>query len=132
MIAIFAENLRNFGVTSSEEAQIHLVLGLEKLEKRTVAVSSIGTAAQYEIRMSVPYQFRNITAQDAGAMILSESPVAISTRVFDFETGTNLSKTQEENLLLSEMRHEIARYIIQESRRHVSGNQLNTNNSPSS
>ena len=125
---ILIENLRNFSIELDNTAALKLTIGEETIEKRTVAVTNIGTAAQYEVRLTIHYLFTEprtspsqTTQTNSSDDVIIDMQRASAIRLFDFETGANLSKTREENLLLDEMRNEIALKIIQASRRYSNG-----------
>lgn len=101
--------LHEHTVNLAKQAQWRLQLGQEKLTKRTVAVTSIGSASQYELSLSVPFLYIN-KAQGAKGL-----PITLSTsRTFDYDPRNSTAKTEEENLLLDEMRKELAVRILQQ------------------
>lgn len=94
------------GATISSTAPIKLWLDEEQQEKRTVAVTTIGSAAQYELRLEVAYTYTHRNSP-------KELPIVISSqRVFDFIPGSNLAKVEEERTLLKEMRQELINRIL--------------------
>lgn len=94
------------GVTVDPSAEVKLWLSEEEREKRTLAVTSIGSAAQYELHVSVDYAY--ITAQ-----MPSPLPTTITARrTYDFIAGSNLASTEEEQTLLTEMRQELINRIL--------------------
>lgn len=97
---------RNITETGDTEVQLHL--GREVLKKRTVAVTAIGSASQYELTLAVPFHYRRRGQTSEGL------PVTVSThRVFDFDPQSTIAKTEEEKALLNEMRNELAHRILQ-------------------
>lgn len=105
------EAMRLSGVGDEAGAQLQLHLGREELEKRVVAVTSIGSPAQYEMSLSARYSYK----------ILGESRVTLPQtlsveRVFDFDPSSTVAKREEENTLLEEMRRDLARRILQQAR----------------
>ncbi|WP_394203163.1 LPS-assembly lipoprotein LptE [Marinagarivorans algicola] len=100
------------GVTVNPSAAVQLWLDKEVLSKRTVAVTSIGASAQYELQLKVAFSFsRQSDTQNAQ---LTPNTL-ITQRVFDFAPGSNLAKTEEEQTLLKEMRQELINRILAQS-----------------
>lgn len=94
------------GVTVDPSAAVTLWLSEEEREKRTVAVTSIGSAAQYELHVSVSFAY--ITEQ-----VPMPLPTLITTkRSYDFIAGSNLASTEEEQILMTEMRQELINRIL--------------------
>lgn len=92
-----------------KHAQWILNLGQEALTKRTVAVTSFGSASQYELTLSVPFHY---SQREGGPKGL---PISMSTsRTFDYDPRNTTAKTQEEQSLLDEMRRELAFRILQQ------------------
>ncbi|BCD97169.1 LPS assembly lipoprotein LptE [Marinagarivorans cellulosilyticus] len=101
------------GVKITPSAPLTLWLDTEELEKRTVAVTSIGAAAQYELRLEIAYSYTPKGAQPA-------LPTTLTTqRVYDFIPGTNLAKAEEQQTLVKEMRQELINRILLQSMSHT-------------
>ena len=101
------------GVKITPSAPLTLWLDAEDLEKRTVAVTSIGAAAQYELRLEIAYSYKQKGAQPA-------LPITIATqRVYDFIPGTNLAKAEEQQTLVKEMRQELINRILLQSMKYA-------------
>ena len=115
------------GVTVSPGAQVQLWLDKEALTKRTVAVTSIGASAQYELQLKVDFAF---SVQGQGAQASSgtsthqgsaATPTTLTAqRVFDFVPSSNLAKAEEEQTLIKEMRQELINRILAQSPRQKS------------
>lgn len=95
-------------ITTNTDAPLQLHLGRERLRKRTVAVTSIGSPAQYELSLSSEFQYR---AADDDETTLPRTITA--QRAFDFDPNNTVAKNQEENALIEEMRRELALRILQ-------------------
>lgn len=105
------------GVTVDPGAPVQLWLDKETLSKRTVAVTSIGAAAQYELQLKVAFGFSQVSTHQQGDTQNAQlTPTTLITqRVFDFAPGSNLAKTEEEQTLLKEMRQELINRILAQS-----------------
>lgn len=116
------------GVTVSPSAPVRLWLDKEVLTKRTVAVTSIGASAQYELQLKVGFAFSMQSAQASNsgtsanpATAAALTPNILTTqRVFDFVPGSNLAKAEEEQTLIKEMRQELINRILAQSPRQKS------------
>lgn len=105
------EAMRLGSISDSAEAKLQLHLGRETLQKRVVAVTSIGSPAQYE--MSLSSRFRYQVPGDPTVTL----PQTLSVeRAFDFDPSSTVAKREEENILLEEMRRELAQRILQQAR----------------
>lgn len=94
-------------IESDSNAALQLHLGHEVLDKRTVAVTRIGSAAQYEMRLSVPFRYwRPEEQRGPGTQTIH------ATRIFDFAPSDTVAKREEERTLLQEMRRELALRIL--------------------
>ena len=112
LVAAMARAMQTRHIASADKAPLRLELDAEKLTKRTVAVTSIGSAAQYELTLTASWRlYRQIN----NTMDLLREGTTPSVRVFDYQTGNNLGKTEEENTLMSEMRREIASAILKQT-----------------
>lgn len=99
------------GVRPQSDAPISLHLGNEELQRRVVAVTSIGSPAQYELSLSAEFRY-----QVAGEQTLSVPQTLSVERVFDFDPSNTAAKSEEENTLLEEMRLDLAQRILREAR----------------
>lgn len=102
------DTLQQRAVTDDPEAALQLHLANENLSKHIVAVTRIGSPAQYEMALSVT--FRYISEGQADVAVKQTATVF---RVFDFDPKNTVAKTEEENTLLDEMRRELAHRILQ-------------------
>lgn len=99
------------GVTLRDEAAISLYLGEEELQRRVVAVTSIGSPVQYELSLATEFRY-----QMTGDSALSTPHTLSVERVFDFDPSNTVAKSEEENTLLEEMRLELAQRILRYAR----------------
>jgi outer membrane lipopolysaccharide assembly protein LptE/RlpB len=133
------QTLLRRGVEITPNAPLKLWLDAEKLHKRTIAVTTIGAAAQYELSLEVAFSYTHQGYETPPATKL------VTQRVFDFVPGTNLAKAEEEETLIREMRQELISRILRQSQKaqlseveniHISSESssqsslLPTNNSP--
>lgn len=95
-------------IVETDQARWQLVLGKEELRRRTVAVTAIGSASQYELTLTVPFRYRNLSTDET-----SLPRLVTSTRVYDFDFRNTVAKTEEEQVLIGEMRRELAQRILQ-------------------
>jgi LPS-assembly lipoprotein len=107
-LALF-ETMQQQDVTHQPNAPLQLHLGEAKLRKRVVAVTSIGSPSQYELTLSVDYQYRVATEQEVKTL----PRIMAVTRAFDFDPNNTVAKREEEDTLLEEMRRELALRILQ-------------------
>lgn len=105
------EAMRLGGVKDDAEAQLVLHLGREELDKRVVAVTSIGSPAQYEMSLSTRFRY-----QVPGDAVVTLPQTLSVQRAFDFDPSSTVAKREEENTLLDEMRRDLARRILQQAR----------------
>ena len=113
------------GVTVKNSAPIQLVLTPEEVSKRTVAVTPIGAAAQYQLIMEVGYAYQALSPDKEATPVIPK--ILRTERTFDFEAGNNLAKAEEERTLLEEMRQELINRILAQSPQEPSA----SNNEPS-
>jgi|GEM_PF-2489200 len=105
------EAMRLGGVSDEAEANLILHLGRETLDKRVVAVTSIGSPAQYEMSLSAQFRY-----QVPGDPVVTLPQTLSVQRAFDFDPSSTVAKREEENTLLDEMRRELAQRILQQAR----------------
>lgn len=110
LIASLTQVMGQRHIQSSDAASLRLEVDPEVLNKRTVAVTAIGSAAQYELTLSAPWRLYQIDSKKSQTLL--REGVVKSGRVFDFQPGNNLGKTEEENTLMAEMRREIAHSLL--------------------
>ena len=104
------------GVSLSASAPLQLYLGEEIRDKRTVAVTTLGAAAQYELHLRIDYAFHQSGSE-------AKLPITLSSqRVYDFVPGSNLAKLQEEQTLITEMRQELINRILKNIPRELMQN----------
>lgn len=98
-------------VSPAEDAPISLFLGNEELQKRVVAVTAIGSPAQYELSLSADFRYQ-LTGEKT---VITPQSLSVE-RVFDFDPSNTVAKSEEENTLLDEMRLELAQRILRQAR----------------
>lgn len=115
LIMSVKETMQQRAIAHSDKAVLHLQIGGERLQKRTVAVTNIGSPAQYELSLSVEYHYY---FSQQGDKIELPRTVAVQ-RVFDFDPSSTVAKNEEENTLLNEMRRELAHRILQQASKQI-------------
>lgn len=94
-------------VTTNATQSLTLDIGREKLDKRTAGVGSDALTSAYEIILQVPYSLSG-----AAGEITPKDTVATMTRSYNYNVNNANSATQEEELVLREMRRELAQTIL--------------------
>lgn len=102
LVLVTQDVMQQNGITINSQTPLQLHLGREQLSRRTVAVTSIGSASQYELTLSVQYRYTSPHIKPRLPNTLS------TTRVFDFDPTNTVAKNEEENTLMNEMRRELA------------------------
>ncbi|UTF59980.1 LPS assembly lipoprotein LptE [Gilvimarinus sp. DA14] len=88
-----------------QDADYTLALAEEELRRRTVGVGADSLAAAFELRLSINYQLL-----DANGALISQQEQASISRSYDATDTTGLER--EQDLLLGEMRRDLARQIL--------------------
>lgn len=104
--AILKRQVKDLSIKLSAEAPTKLVLHEEKTERRPLSYGSTGIPVQYQLIMTVRYEF-----SAPGSTILTERRIT-ARREYDFDTALVVAKNEEERVLLEEMRYELASRII--------------------
>ncbi len=94
-------------VAQSTAQTLSLNIGSETLDKRTAGVGSDALTSAYEIILRVPFSISN-----AGSVITPKDTVASITRTYNYNVNNANSAAQEEELVLREMRREVAQTIL--------------------
>lgn len=102
LVLVTRDVMQQNGIAINSATTLQLHIGKEHLRRRTVAVTSIGSASQYELILSVEYRY-----QQLGQAAMPSRTISTK-RVFDFDPTNTVAKNEEENTLLDEMRHELA------------------------
>lgn len=84
-----------------------LDIGSEMLDKRTAGVGSDALTSAYEIILRVPFSVSN-----ADGVITPKDTAASITRTYNYNVNNANSAAQEEELVLREMRRELAQTIL--------------------
>lgn len=96
---------------NSSDAQYTVILSNEQHDRRTVSVGNDALAAEYELSLSVDY-----VIQDGEGKTLSTKSTASSLRAYDFDRNAVVAKSEEERLILSEMRNNVVQQILRRLR----------------
>ncbi|QEY17924.1 hypothetical protein D0C16_19170 [Cellvibrio sp. KY-GH-1] len=84
-----------------------LNIGSETLDKRTAGVGSDALTSAYEIILRAPFSISS-----AGNLITPKDTAASITRTYNYNVNNANSAAQEEELVLREMRRELAQTIL--------------------
>lgn len=98
--------LEDLGILLNDDAPLVLTLKEESTERRPLSYGSTGIPVQYQLIMSIRYEFSSEPKTPANKRVLT------ARRQYDFDTSLVLAKKEEEKKLLEEMRHELATRII--------------------
>lgn len=103
------DTLKTIGVTvdSGGEPEYRINILNESLTRRAVASSATITVSEYEVRVVALF---SIEAADGSTLIPSSELVA--ERVYSFDATNFVSNTEEEALLIEEMRQDIAGQLL--------------------
>jgi LPS-assembly lipoprotein len=99
--------LATFRITEVDNAPTVLELGTERMDRRTAGVGSDALTSAYEIVLTVDYQ---IVQQ--GVNLTPMNTQTSLARSYDYDVNNASSATREEELVLSEMRKELAQTIL--------------------
>lgn len=89
----------------------NLSLGQPIMDKRTAGVGSDALTSAYEIILSIEYSL-----SDANGIITPLNTKASLSRTYDYNVNNANSATQEEELVLQEMRRELANTILRRTK----------------
>lgn len=106
----------------SQNANYMLTVREETKDKRTVGVGSDALSSAYELTLKAAYEIR--TKNSA----LPTKATAVSVRSFSYNTASISSATQEEALLINEMRRDLVQQILRRLNAVVSHPQAPTTN----
>ncbi len=109
LVNALRQALPGYKITEVTQPAAALVLdvGSEKLDKRTAGVGSDALTSAYEIILRVPFSLSNA----AGAITPEDTSVNI-TRTYNYNVNNANSATQEEELVVREMRREAVQTIL--------------------
>lgn len=97
--------------TQGDNTALTLTLGEELMDKRTAGVGSDALTSAYEITLTLDYALRNaegeITPPDTRARL---------SRTYNYDVNAANSAVQEEELVLQEMRRELAQSILRRTK----------------
>ncbi len=104
--ASLKQQLEDLRIELKNTAPAVLTLNNESTERRPLSYGSTGIPVQYQLIMSVQYEFTLAKEQAPTKRVLT------ARRQYDFDTSLVLAKKEEEKKLLDEMRDELATRII--------------------
>lgn len=110
LINILRQALPSFKITEIESpaaAALTLNIGQEIMDKRTAGVGSDALTSAYEIILRVPF-----TLSDANGAITPKDTSASISRTYNYNVNNANSATQEEELVICEMRRELAQTVL--------------------
>ncbi len=112
--------MRQRAIDQSKQAPWQLALGQEQLDQRVVAVTRIGSPSQYELTLSVSFRYTPNRPADADADAGDDEAARVyltktltASRVYDFDPASTVAKSEEEAMLLAEMRRELAHRVLE-------------------
>lgn len=94
-------------------AQLELQLGAETLSRRSVSLSNNNRTAEYQLTLTLPYRFKQITA-DTVASSTAQSREAKVIRSYRFDENDIAGAQKEETIIQNEMRRLAARQILRQ------------------
>lgn len=107
-------------VTVANGNSLTLTLGRENLDRRTAGVGSDALTSAYELTLRVEYSINNAS----GTTITPRDTNARISRTYNYNVNNANSAAQEEELVLQEMRSELAQSILRRMKK------LNANPTP--
>lgn len=109
LINTLRQSLPGFKISEVSFSKNALVLdvGQEVMDKRTAGVGSDALTSAYEIILRAPYSLRN-----ANGVLTPKGTIASISRTYNYNVNNANSATQEEELVLAEMRRELAQSIL--------------------
>ncbi len=96
------------GEAGQPEVLVHLVS--DNFNRRTVSVTGRVLAAEYELTMSVHYQI-SPGGSDTESGVLQDRHLEVS-RIFAIDQGNLVGSSEEQALLMTEMREDLVQQII--------------------
>lgn len=93
---------------ASNANSLTLNLGSEILDRRTAGVGSDALTSAYELTLRVDYSITNAT----GATITPRDTSARTSRTYNYNVNNANGAAQEEELVLQEMRRELAQSVL--------------------
>jgi len=95
-------------VTAANAGSLTLTLESEKLDRRTAGVGSDALTSAYELTLRVDYSINNAS----GSTITPRDTNARISRTYNYNVNNANGATQEEELVLQEMRRELAQSVL--------------------
>ena len=94
-------------VNKPEQAELSLRLLADNFERRTSSVTGRALAAEYELTMTVQFQITNPDSE----IVLTDQQLEVS-RIFAIDQGNLVGSSEEQALLVTEMREDLVQQII--------------------
>jgi LPS-assembly lipoprotein len=103
------ENLRNRGIeiSLSKESVPSLHILSENIHRRPVATSADISVSEYELRMEIVFQIMS----DEGKSLILPSTLFVE-RIYSFDRSSLVGSSEEENIVVEEMRRDIANQLL--------------------
>lgn len=91
---------------SGREADFYLQLGREQRSRRAASVGNDALVAEYELTLAVDYRVA------AAEQVILPTSRALVTRTYEFDRNAIVAKSEEEELIVEEMRRELVAQIL--------------------
>ena len=98
--------LRAGGATLTEDAPYTLWLGRERTEETIISLDSTARAGEYALTLIVPFELR-----EGSRTVLGPEQINLQQN-YQADPDSSIAKQQEADLILEEMRRDVARRII--------------------
>jgi LPS-assembly lipoprotein len=98
-------------VQTASTSALTLSIGPEQIDKRTAGVGEDALTSAYEMIMSVEYSLSN-----ANGVITPPNTKASLSRSYDYNVNSANSAAQEEELVMQELRRELAQMILRRAK----------------
>lgn len=111
---------RASNIQLDDEANRSLIIHREINDRRPLALTDTGVAAQFQLTLTIEYSLVNQLKKNSDESLnANELRQAVSVRrSFDFDATQIIAKTQEERALLSEMRSQLLQQILSRVKRN--------------
>lgn len=99
--------LAGASLVEKDVAPYTLNLVSERSSRRPVSSGGVSDVSDYELRFEVTFEL----SSSAGATLLPETRV-FSERIYAFDSGSLVSSSEEEDVLIDELRRDVAAQVI--------------------
>ncbi len=106
------DSLRRTGALDGGEPASRVEILEQNQDRRVVSVDADGKVNEYEIRYDVRWQLTASGDDGTGQRVLIAPQTLQASRTYDFDSGSVLSKSDEEETRIEEMRDDIAQQIL--------------------